>query len=288
MIIDMHTHILAPEMARQREYYVKHDACFAELYTNPKSKLATCEELVESMNQAGVDMAAVLNIGWASHRFCVQSNDYILEAAVRYPGRLTPFCSIQPTAGYAAVVELQRCASLGARGLGEVRPDIQDFDLLDQKVVDPIAAIAIEHNLIFLTHSSEPVGHKYPGKGTITPQILYEFVRRYPQLKVICAHWGGGLPFYALMPEVAETLKNAYFDTAATSLLYRPLIFQTVRTILGSGRILFGSDYPLISQTKAVRDIQSQNMEAAEAEAILGRNADRLLFPSDAGQTGSK
>ena len=39
-------------------------------------------------------------------------------------------------------------------------------------------------------------------------------------MTIIAAHWGGGLPFYALMPEVRDALQNVWFDTAAGHLLY--------------------------------------------------------------------
>jgi len=50
-------------------------------------------------------------------------------------------------------------------------------------------------------------------------------------LKIVCAHWGGGLPFYALMPEVGKSFTNVFFDTAATVFLYQPQIFEQVSQI---------------------------------------------------------
>jgi hypothetical protein len=277
VIIDLHTHIFPPDIAEHRDRYVEQDPCFAELYSNPETKLVTAEDLIGSMDQSGIDMSAALNIGWSSHELCMQTNDYILEAARRYPDRLVPFCSIQPRAP-AALAELDRCAAGGARGLGEMRPDVQGFDPADSETMDRLVNTAVDHGLIFLTHSSEPVGHHYPGKGTVTPDLLYRFIARYPQLKVICAHWGGGLPFYALMPEVNEALGNTYFDTAATHLLYRPSVFQTVVDLVGVGRVLFGSDFPLVSQSRAADYVRARDLEPETAAAILGANAQRLLF----------
>ena len=56
--------------------------------------------------------------------------------------------------------------------------------------------VAQEHGLVITTHSSEPVGHTYAGKGSTTPQVLMRFIENaqaYPNVKIICAHWGGGL-----------------------------------------------------------------------------------------------
>jgi uncharacterized protein len=137
---------------------------------------------------------------------------------------------------------------------------------------------ALEHDLIFLTHASEPVGHQYPGKGSITPGILYSFIVSFPDLKIVCAHWGGGLPFYALMPEVDKALDNVAFDTAATVFLYRPGIFEEMRRIIGSDKILFGTDYPLMHQNRVIDQIRSSRLSQKDKAKILGDNAQKLLF----------
>lgn len=277
MIIDFHTHIFPPWVKENREEYVKRDPCFALLYSDAKAKLVTAEELIASMDEAHVDCSVVLNIGWVSHELCVETNDYILDSISRYPNRLVGFCVIQPKAGDAALNEMERCARAGARGIGEMRSDIQDFDLRDRISMKPLIDVAVERKLILLTHSSEPVGHMYIGKGSITPDILYSFVREFPELTLVCAHWGGGLPFYALMPEVAEAMTKVFFDTAATIFLYQPRIFKQVRDIISSSKILFGSDYPLISQNRIISQIQSLDISQEDRDNILGNNAQALL-----------
>ncbi len=277
MIIDFHTHIFPPEMKDRRQDYLKDDALFTELFSSPKARIATAEELVSSMDDAGVDLSVILNAGWTSHSDCVRTNDYILEAAARYPKRLIPFCAIQPKAGEAALAELERCVRGGARGIGEMRSDTQGFDMADKEVMGPVAEVARRHNLIFLTHASEPAGHQYPGKGMITPDTLYRFIQVFPELTVVCAHWGGGLPFYALMPEVASALANTFFDTAATPFLYRPEIFKHVVEIVGPDRILFGSDNPLMSPRRVTSQIESAGLSQEAKAMIMGGNAQRLL-----------
>ncbi|TET88312.1 MAG: amidohydrolase [Dehalococcoidia bacterium] len=277
MIIDFHTHILPPQVKENRDDFVRQDACFAEFYSSPKAKMATAEELIASMDQAEIDTSVILNTGWMSQELCAQINDYILEAAARYPDRLVAFCAIQPKAGEAAIAELERCARGGARGIGELRPDIQGFDLGDKELMEPFAEVARRCHLLFLIHASEPVGHLYPGKGTITPDTLYRFISNFPELYAICAHWGGGLPFYALMPEVASALANTFFDTAATPFLYQPRIFGHIADIAGADKILFGSDYPLMSPRRVMAQIESVGLSPEVKAMILGGNARRLL-----------
>ena len=278
MIIDFHTHIFPPWLRERRDEYSKVDPCFSLLYSQPKARIATAEELIASMDEAGIDLSVVLNAGWVSQELCVKTNDYILDSVSRYPKRLVGFCAIQPRAGDAAIAELERCAKAGARGIGELRSDVQGFDLTDKKTMKPLVDAVLKHDLIFVSHSSEPVGHEYPGKGNITPDILYSFVTAFPNLKLVCAHWGGGLPFYALMPEVAKALANVFFDTAATVFLYKPEIFEQVSRIIGSDKVLFGTDYPLMHQNRVIAQIQSSQLPEEDKARILGANAQKLLY----------
>jgi len=277
VIIDFHVHILPPEMKEKRAEFCQRDSMFREFFTVPKAKIASAEDLIASMDECGVDASVLLSAGWDTNETCRMTNDYVLEAAARYPKRLVPFCVVQPKDGDAAVRELERCVLGGARGIGEMRSDSQGYDLGDQKLMEPIVQVALKHNLIYLTHASEPVGHMYPGKGAITPEAIYRFVSNFPELRVICAHWGGWLPFYALMPEVADAMKNTFFDTAATPFLYRPQVFETVAATVGADKILFGSDYPLLSPKRVMAQIEAADLPRDSKAMILGGNAQRLL-----------
>jgi len=278
VIIDFHTHIFPPWLRDRRDEYVKSDPCFSLLYSQPKARIVTAEELLASMDEAGIDLSVVLNAGWVSQELCVETNDYILDSVSRYPTRLVGFCAIQPRAGDAAIAEIERCAKAGAKGIGELRSDVQGFALTDKATMKPLVDAVLKHDLIFLTHSSEPVGHEYSGKGSITPDILYSFITAFPNLKLVCAHWGGGLPFYALMPEVGKALAKVFFDTAATVFLYKSEIFEQVSRIIGSDKILFGTDYPLMHQNRVIAQVQSAQLPKKDKAKILGANAQKLLY----------
>ena len=121
------------------------------------------------------------------------------------------FAGINPAWGDRAAQEAERCAAAGLRGIGELHPDTQGFDLADKSAMAELMAVAQERRLIVTTHSSEPVGHQYTGKGTVSPQVLMRFISSFPDATIVCAHWGGGLPFYALMPEVADRAAQRLF-----------------------------------------------------------------------------
>ncbi len=277
MIIDFHTHVLPPQIKKNRKKYIELDPCFAILYSKSDSKIATAEELIASMDKAGVDISVILNYGWTTHELCLETNDYIMESVSRYPQRLVGFCAVQPQSPEAAITEIERCAQAGIRGVGEMRPDMQLFDLTDEVVMAPFVEALKQNKLILLTHASEPVGHDYPGKGGITPDMLYPFITSFPDLKLVCAHWGGGLPFYALMPEVEKAMSNVFFDTAASPLLYTPQIYNQVIQLVGADKILFGSDYPLLAQSRLLKEIEALDLPQETKSLILSANAQRLL-----------
>ena len=277
MVIDFHTHIFPPWVKEHRGKYVESDTCFATLYASPHARMATAEELIASMDENGVDVSVALNIGWTTHELCVATNDYILEAITRYPKRLVGFCAIQPNSPDAALTEIERCARGGAKGIGEIRPDKTSSYINNDGIMKPLIETIIKHNLILLTHASEPVGHQYPGKGQATPDVLYPFITAHPSLTLVCAHWGGGLPFYALMPEVKQAMGNVFFDTAASPFLYRPQIYQQVAQLVGAEKILFGSDYPLMTPSRLLKEIKSQSLPGVTEQLILSGNARRVL-----------
>ena len=244
MIIDFHTHIFAPYIKNKREEYLNRDPLFRQLYSDPRAKLASAEELIADMDKQDIKASVVLNIGWSNSDLCRETNDYILESISRYPTRLFGFCMVDFSSPQIALDELDRCVQKGIKGIGEVR--FSSAQLRNLQSIEPIIDFIIKNNLILNIHSSEPLGHLYPGKGDSTPDLLYPFINRFPGLKLVCSHWGGGLPFYALMPEVKNVLSQVYFDSAASPYLYSPQIYTRVADLIGDTRMLFGSDYPCL------------------------------------------
>ena len=277
MRIDAHVKAFPESIRQRRDDYLGRDLTFRSMYGRPEAKLGGLDELLDSMDRNGVDRACLVSIGWSAHEHCVEINDFILEAAAAHPARIVPFCVVNPLAGRAAAREVERCARLGARGVGELHPDTQGFDLADRRALEPLMDAAREHGLPVLTHASEPVGHLYPGKGNQRPETLLAFAKNFPGAPIVMAHWGGGLPFYALMPEVREALADVYFDTAATPFLYDARVFETVAGLVGAERILFGSDFPLLPQERVLNQLEGAALSSEEKDAIGGGNAARLL-----------
>ncbi len=279
-IIDFHTHAFPSWLQDGRGRYLKRDATFGELFANPRARMATAEELIEAMEADGVDASVVMGMGWTDHGLAREVNDYLVESVRRYPGRLYGFGGINPAWGERAAREAERCAAAGLVGIGELHPDSQGYDIGDARTMAPLMEAAQHLGLIVTTHSSEPVGHTYPGKGATRPESLWRFILAFPDVPIVCAHWGGGLPFYALMPEVEESLSNVYFDSAASPFLYSPSVFPTVAALVGREKVLMGSDYPLLPARRVIDEARRTVVSEDDLTAILGGNAERLLARS--------
>jgi predicted TIM-barrel fold metal-dependent hydrolase len=280
VIIDFHTHISAPEIIRHREARCHRDAWFGVLYGNPQARLATTEMLLQTLDEDHVDLAVTFGFAWADTGLCREANDYTIEAVRCHKDRLVGFAVVNPREAQNAVGEIERCAAAGLRGVGELMPDGQGYSLQDISLMTPLAECAVAYSLPLLVHVSEPVGHQYPGKGAVRPEDVFSFAQAFPEVTIVCAHWGGGLPFYELMPEVRETLRNVYYDTAASPLLYDASILPLLSRIVRD-KICFGSDFPLLRPAHYLQGFRSTGLEADSLQAVLARNAAGILGLTD-------
>jgi hypothetical protein len=285
MIVDVHTHYQFPAFMANPGAYRDREPFAAHLASNPKHRDVTVEETIAAADRAGVDRVGLLGGMYVQHETCVQLNDYGLESLAQHPDRLLVLACLQPRAGHDAVREFRRCVDGGMAGAGELNPAGQQFNLDDPGFL-AIAGAAVEMDVPLLLHFNETVGHEYPGKGRVPIEDLYRFIVRFPRLKLILAHWGGGLPYFELMPEVQAACQNVYYDTAASPLLYRPTILPLTASLVGADKILLGTDFPLICFPKEqqepeferfLRYVTGSGLEPAQLDAVLGGNASRLF-----------
>ena len=256
VIVDIHTHLFPPRLIAERARLAASDEAFGEMYADPKAKMATAEDLLASMDRARVDVSVACGFWWRDPALAAEHAAYLVEVARTSGGRILAFV---PT----------REPTKGAAGIGEVR----------ERTPEGVPA----SELPVLLHSTEETGHAYAGKeGGLTPGALGRLLETRPEARVIAAHWGGGFPFAAVVPEVRARLRNGVegrvlFDSAASAYLYGPDIFRLVIDITGRDSVAWGSDFPLRPQTVDRAYVEAALPDEVERAAVLGGNASRFL-----------
>jgi uncharacterized protein len=297
MRIDSHVHYTPPSLRENLAAYAEVEPYWA-LLVQPDSATrslqgwATPEQMLADMDRAGLDRVVLLGEAQTRHETCVERNELGLELVRRWPERISAFGVVQPLAGQRAIDELKRCVDGGMLGMGEMGHYSGMYRFDDPHFLRVVEA-CIRLNLPINLHANEEVGHFYPGKSTIPLRDYYRLICRYPEAKWILAHWGGGLFFYEIMPEVRRALKNVYYDTAGGPLLFPTRgIFNAALGVLDTHKILYGSDYPLMICPKQqdcptfepfLAEIDCLELERAVHDDILGNNCARLLglIPDD-------
>jgi predicted TIM-barrel fold metal-dependent hydrolase len=277
MIIDMHTHLFPPAVRQARDRFFTNEPAFKLLYDSPKSKLVGAADIVAMMDRQGVDKSVVFGFPWRTAGTFESNNNYILEAVQRYPDRLVGFCcldSMHPD----APGEVERCLNAGLSGVGELAFYTSGIETRCLEALEPVMALCRSHDRPIMIHTNEPVGHDYPGKTPNTLAQIYALIKRFPDNRIVLAHWGGGIFFYALLKkEVREALANVWFDTAASPFLYRPEIYRQAIELAGVDKILFGTDYPLLMPQRYFKEMDQAGLTDDEQGAIRGGNAAALL-----------
>jgi predicted TIM-barrel fold metal-dependent hydrolase len=274
VIVDAHVHILPDRVRDNPALLASSDPWFATCHARGE-RMASAESLLAAMDEHGVDRAVCFTWPFADPAVCAEANDYLAAAIRRFPGRLTGFGVIQPHDPGAAR-EVTRCAGLGLAGIGEMNADAQGWGLLDD-AVEPALRESAAAGMPWTLHCSEPVGRLYPGKGSSTPDRIMAFAERHPEVTLICAHLGGGLPLYAHIPEVRRACDRLFFDTAAQPFVYEASVYRALVDGIGADRILLGSDHPLLDVPRYLRALDDAGIDAAARALITGGNAARLL-----------
>lgn len=295
VIVDVHTHAFPPRMIAARAELAEIDHGFASMYADPAARMASADDLLASMTEAGVDVAVAAGFAWRSAALADEHASYLLDAAARSGGSLLAYPPLPALAGPDDVAadgalrdRFRDYAAAGARGVGELRIDAAALPLADEAAgerVRPVLRSARAERLVLLAHCTEPVGHGYAGKeGGLTPGALWRLLAGEIRTgsgspPLLAAHWGGGLPLYAAMPEVRALFAQGALavDTAAARYLYEPRILEIASTLGLGGAVLWGSDFPLRSQTRDRGDLERAVVDPAARSALLGGNAVRLF-----------
>jgi predicted TIM-barrel fold metal-dependent hydrolase len=287
MKIDFHVHITPPEIINNWEKYAEKEPYFSLLSNSPQNKFSCAEDVIAALDESNFERAVVFGFAFKDQGLCGFVNDYVIEKARRFPDKLTGFISVSPGAKNMRN-EIERCYTAGLRGIGELFPEEQGFNIDNEKETRALTGVCVDLGIPLILHVNEPVGHDYAGKNNIPLKKIERFVSNSKNLNVILAHFGGGLLFYETMKEIKEKLLNVYYDTAAAPFLYDSRIYKVVKALGITEKILFGSDFPLLHQSRYTDAIENSGLSGEEKQLVFGANAWRLLNRDNRGGENDK
>jgi len=256
VIIDAHTHIWPDKIAKIA-------------LSKPAGDLSrrgdgTVAGSIAAMEEAGIDRSVAFGVSNdAAHRDAANSFVASLD-----PDWFIPFGTVHVD----ATVE-ENLANLREHGLHAVKlhPLFQGISLADPRLWELFEAMQGE--FVITTH----VGLGGEGSERCTPRMLYDLVERFPDLDLIAAHFGG----YRLLDEVEDLIVGlpVCVDTSWPPGL-ASIDPDRVRRIVerhGADKIIFASDWPMVSPAEDVAALRALELPAEQTEAIFSGNLRRLL-----------
>jgi hypothetical protein len=208
------------------------------------------------------------------------SSEDIARAVSRHPDVLIPFGSVDPHTGPDAVERARRLVEQHGVAGFKFHPSLQAFSP-DDPVFHPLWATLADLGVPALFHTGQNgIGAGLPGGRGIklkysNPILLDDVAADFPDLTVILAH--PSVPWQDEALSIATHKANVYIDLSGWS----PKLFPPELVRAAGGRlrhkVLFGTDYPLITPDRWLRDFATLGLDGAVVQGILKDNAARVL-----------
>ena len=229
-------------------------------------------------------------------------NDFVAGIATEYPTRFFGLCVLPLQDMDASITELDRCVQkLGMKGillytnLAGKFPDEQEFR--------PLFARAVELDVPILLHPAKPIttdfvkgyemtsslGNMFDNTIALTRIIMSGILDEFPQLKLVCPHLGGTLPYIVgrldhqtqvlkrgpehLTRSPSEYLKSIWLDVVSPL----PLAIKFGYDFMGADRLLFSSDHPWVEPSVIIECVKGADLSDGDQEKIFSANARKLF-----------
>ncbi len=206
-------------------------------------------------------------------------NEEVLRAAAANPDVLIPFASVDPHKGKLAVREARELIEAGVRGF-KFHPNTQAF-WPNERDWYPLYEVIASAGLIALFHTGTTgIGAGMPGGGGVrlkysNPMCVDDLAADFPDMDIILAH--PSFPWQEEALAIAVHKPNVFIDLSGWSPKYFPeILIQYTNTRLKT-KMLFGSDYPLITPDRWLADFEKLPIRDEVRPLVLKENAARLL-----------
>jgi uncharacterized protein len=277
--IDVHTHAERSTHGDEDEVTLEYLKAAAKYFGGdpPRPSTQDVADYYRERNMAAVVFTVDDEAGTGRKRV---SNEEIAQLAHDNPDVLIPFASIDPHKGKMGLREARRMIEEHkVRGF-KFHPNTQAFWPNDTAFY-PFYELIEEARLIALFHSGTTgIGAGMPGGGGVhlkysNPMCVDDVAADFPGMDIILAH--PSFPWQDEALAIAVHKPNVYIDLSGWSPKYFPQnLIQYTNTLL-KNKMLFGSDYPLITPDRWISDFEKLDIKDEVRPLVLKENAAKLL-----------
>ena len=312
VVIDVHAHVLVPEVVKRTYEQSQYSRAVAGPDGVPEPLFKRMTEMplrLTEMDATGVDIQVISPSIMQQCTYQMEpeeaiemdrlGNDRVAEAVAQHPDRLVGLGSLPLHEVALSTAELERCVrDLNLRGV-IISSHINGVELGDARLrpfwakAEELGAVVFIHpagntdrrmlrNRLMIT-VGQPLEEAYALSSLVYEGVMDEF----PKLKIMVAHGGGYLPFYAgrhdneyrygrapqLKGDFSSYLPRFFYDTV----LFNPDMLEFLLTKVPASHVMLASDYPFAEKQPVEYVRRANKISKKEQDAILGANAARLF-----------
>jgi aminocarboxymuconate-semialdehyde decarboxylase len=312
VVIDVHAHVLVPEVVKRTYEQSQYSRAVAGPDGVPEPLFKRMTEMplrLTEMDATGVDIQVISPSIMQQCTYRMEpeeaiemdrlGNDRVAEAVAQHPDRLVGLGSLPLHDVALSTAELKRCVrDLNLRGV-IISSHINGVELGDERLrpfwakAEELGAVVFIHpagntdrrmlrNRLMIT-VGQPLEEAYALSSLVYEGVMDEF----PKLKIMVAHGGGYLPFYAgrhdneyrygraphLKGDFSSYLPRFFYDTV----LFNPDMLEFLLTKVPASHVMLASDYPFAEKQPVEYVRRAKKISQKEQDAILGANAARLF-----------
>jgi uncharacterized protein len=278
--IDIHTHAEEPCGTHPDDGYDDFQAAMKAYFKSPHEHLPTVPETAAYYRERHIGCVIFPVDAERETGFRRYKNEEVAELAAQNSDVLIPFASIDPAKGKLGAREARRLVQdFGIRGF-KFHPSMQGFYPNDRSAYVLYEAIA-EAGVPALFHTGQTgVGAGMPGGNGIhlkysNPLYLDDVAIDFPEMPIILAH--PSFPWQEEALAVATHKPNVFIDLSGWSPKYFPKILVQYANSLLKHKVLFGSDWPVITPDRWLADFDKIEIRPEVRPLILKENAVKLL-----------
>ena len=276
--IDTHVHVEADGKGN-RSLDDELLAAASKYFNATANSTPTVDEIAQYYREQGLAAVVFTVDAHTATGHAALSSEALVAEAAAHTDVLIPFCSVDPHDGASAVARLRDLVASGARGL-KLHPSLQAF-APNERSVYPLYEAAADVGVPIVFHTGQTgIGAGLPGGRGIKlrysdPMLIDDVAADFPTLSIVLAH--PSVPWQDAAISIATHKANVMIDLSGWSPKYLPA--QLVQAANGrlKHKVMFGSDYPLITPDRWLGEFDALDIKADVRQLILKDNAARWL-----------